>query len=154
MKKTGLFVWLLLAAKLQAFAAGAFDAVYQHPTHPNIYLSVHQNGNIVLVARYSVIPPLVTTVDTVAGKFTPSASNVWDVFNGTIDAYNSVLATGETNAGACIESMMMTFDANSVAVTPFGIDTTGAGRAQGLDCASVYIGKPVDFTQVVYPRVF
>ena len=50
-------VSFLLAFSIQSsLAAGPWDGIYQ--TGPMDYLSVHQNGNTVIVGQFSTAPPL------------------------------------------------------------------------------------------------
>lgn len=79
MNKTLIASLMTLSLVGTASGAGLYDAIYKHPTDPNGYLSVHQNGRNVILTSYTTISSSNVTFYSAIGNYIPSRMDVWDL---------------------------------------------------------------------------
>lgn len=127
-----------------ASGAGLYDAIYQHQNKPNLYLSVHQNADTLVVTRYETTPSekfwypfkevnLVTS---------PTKLNIWEVFSGKL-AGNTADLSGQSNYDWCTESMTLIFDSTGVAVEVTNISQRVAGQVYDVSCFAQFLRSPI-----------
>jgi len=133
---------LFFAGLTQAHAAGAYDGIYQNG---NVYLSVHQNGGIVIITRYVTIPTSGVTVSTSLGTVTPTTLNTWDLFNGPISG-NSANVSGLFVYNGCNISLNVTFGDTGLTSSLSAASQTASGAIAGLKCAA-FVGVNSVFTK-------
>lgn len=131
---------LLCLANSSAFCAGQYDGLYKDPNSPNLYYSVHQNAERLIVTGYDVIGPAGVTwsIDSV-GDFTPRRSDIWNLYFGTIQGNISNIA-GEVFFGACYLEARLEFDPAGAFVRVFYVNgyQTDEGRSQGANCSATF----------------
>ena len=127
----------LLALSSQiSLAAGPWDGIYQ--TGPMDYLSVHQNGNTVIVGQFSTVPPLGSIVNIGDGqRFFPPRADVWDLLSGELKGTSATL-TGEVSYGACHANYSISFRTGGAFIARNFFSNTEAGTAQGVDCDALF----------------
>lgn len=131
-----LVLFLLALSGQISLAAGPWDGIYQ--TGPMDYLSVHQNGNTVIVGQFSTYPPLGSTVNIGDGqRFFPPRADVWDLLSGELNGASAAL-TGEVSYGACHANYTISFRPGAAFVARKSFSNTEAGTAQGVDCAALF----------------
>lgn len=128
---------LILAFAWQSsFAGGLWDGIYQ--TGPMEYLSVHQNGNRLIVGLFSTTPPFGTTVNVGDGqRFFPQRADTWELLSGELEGASATL-TGEVSYGACQANYTMFFQPGGAFIARNFFTNTTAGTAQGVDCAALF----------------
>jgi hypothetical protein len=130
-------VSLLLAGLCESsLAAGPWDGIYQ--TGPTDYLSIHQNGNTVIVGQFSTFSSLGLNVDIGDGqRFFPQRADVWNLLSGELNGSSATL-TGEVSYGACLANYTITFQPGAAFIARNYFSNTQAGAAQGIDCAALF----------------
>ena len=119
-----------------AFAAGAYDGIYNVPNSP-LYISVHQNGNHVIAGQFYTVP----TQDLgVSGPGIPSNINLWDVFGGDI-AGNTVVVSGSAILNSCNISYRIEFDATGAYMKLIAASNTAFGNQIGMNCGALASGS-------------
>jgi hypothetical protein len=129
-----------------AFAAGAYDGIYNVPNSP-LYVSVHQNGNHIVAGQFYSVSKQELNLG--SDPQIPPTINLWDVFGGDISG-NTVTVSGEALLGACNLSYRLTFDASGMAMQLTAASNTAYGNQLGFNCAGLAAGS----TSVRATRVF
>ena len=143
MKNILLVSFMTLSLAGAASGAGFYDAIYKHPTDPNGYLSVHQNGRNVILTNYTTISSSNVTFYSSIGNYIPSRMDVWDLYTGTISG-NTAFVTGQAIYGACLLQMNFVFDSNGATANLLSASNTEAGNSQGMRCSDIpYYGPTV-----------
>ncbi|MBC7703395.1 MAG: hypothetical protein H7274_05560 [Rhodoferax sp.] len=150
----------LLAAMAAAFvttlatAAGPYDGIYNVPNTAE-FLSVHQNGNHVIIGGFSTVPASGVVFYLGDGQvFPPDRADNWELFSGDISG-STVVVTGEMAFGACEADKRLVFTGSAVVVTQLFIRTTPIGYRYGVSCPSYqnYFVSRLGITRT-YIRVF
>lgn len=141
MKK--LLAALLCAFAFSAYAAGQYDGIYQSTTSSDTYASVHQNGNVLIIALFDGMTSSGTTrFNTPFGSITPSRLDYWDLYQGTISG-SSAQIMGQTTFTGCNEIVSLEFDESGATATYQAFSNTAAGNRAGMQCGA---GVPIGTT--------
>lgn len=137
-----------------ATAAGPFDGIYSVP-NTSEFLSVHQNGNRVIVGGFSTIPASGITFFLGDGQqFPPERADLWELFSGDSSG-STVFVTGEIAYGACEADKRVEFNGSTAVVTQLFIRTTSVGFRYGINCPAYqdFLISRFGFTRT-YVRIF
>jgi hypothetical protein len=132
-----------------AFAAGPYDGIYQSTTDSNDYVSLHQSGNSVIIANFSVGAVTGVTLTGSFGTIGPRSLDTWELYQGTMTGTHGSIS-GEGPFRACNTSWSLDIDAAGNAnATLTGVARTASGTAQNVNCGiAISIGTVVKFNRV------
>lgn len=152
MKK--LFIALLFATlSFAAKSSGLYDAIYQHPINSNVYLTLIQNGNTVIVTRYQIVTPdhFYYPFEKRDYVTTPTQLNTWELFSGTI-VNNRAVVKGRSNYESCEEEIDLKFDASGVNVLTLNVKEFKEKQLFDISCFAIFLTTP--FSPTRYLRIF
>lgn len=128
---------LALFASSSVMAAGIYDGIYANQTAANEYLSVHTNGNQLIVTEYTAVTSNGSVAfSSVIGTIRPPAVPVWQLFNGPISGSTANL-TGQYPFNACAISLTLNFTNVGLTATINSATNTSIGAASGANCAAL-----------------
>ncbi|RUP24533.1 MAG: hypothetical protein EKK45_24225 [Curvibacter sp.] len=128
---------LALFASSSVMAAGIYDGIYANQTAANEYLSVHTNGNQMIVTEYTIVPSNGSVAFvSVIGTIRPPTVPVWQLFNGTVNGSTANL-TGQYPFNACAVSFTLNFTSVGLTATINSATNTAVGSASGANCAAL-----------------
>lgn len=130
-----------------ATAAASYAGIYQSTADSNSYLSVHQNGNGVIIANFNTIGAVGARQSTVLGSYQPARQDIWDLYQGTLSG-NQATLSGQLLFGACQASVSAVFTSTTVQLNLSGLSATTSGLSQGVNCGSSAIR-----TNTVYNKI-
>lgn len=131
---------LLLALVVGVFSPMVWAEVagiYVSPNDPSSIVTVHQNGNTLVVLQHTLMTPVYQGVDVGDGQqMLPVAPYSLTYLIGQLsaDGKNST-ALGSAAAGACSASYGLQFSEAGLRMNLQGIYQAAAGTQQGIDCA-------------------
>jgi hypothetical protein len=134
----------LLAASSAAMAAGGqFDGVYQNTINNQVFYSLHQNGNTLLMTTYTGTPTDGGVFFWYGGvRLFPPAIYQWEVQVGQIIGNRAVL-TGGTFMNACNVTIQLDMAPGFVTGRILSSSQTQLGATQGIPCGLLL---PAGFT--------
>ncbi len=129
-----------LAVGMSSTLAGAEVAgIYVLPSDLSTLVTVHQNGNTLMVLQHTPMTQVYQGVDVGDGQqVTPVAPYSLTYLIGQLSADGKgSTALGSAAAGACSASYDLQFSATGLRMNLQGLYQTSAGTQQGIDCAAL-----------------
>ncbi|MDH4464449.1 MAG: hypothetical protein QE290_10485 [Acidovorax sp.] len=145
MKKT-LFA-LAIAACGHAMAAGPYDGIYVNTSNQSEYVSVHTNGNQMVVTTYEILPASNIFFTSNIGTVAPRQVNVWQLLQGTING-NVVGLAGQAVFNQCNIRVTATFGGSDITAVVTSSSSSGAGFSSSINCGALVGGTPTRFSKI------
>ncbi|MBS4099289.1 MAG: hypothetical protein KGZ83_20960 [Sulfuricella sp.] len=135
MKKLLVATLVVLSTQVACADVGG---IYLSPDDPALVVTVHQNGNTLVVLQHNPVAAY-STIDLGDGQAAvPTLLNSLSYYVGQLSAdAKSSTVIGLAAAGTCGGVYQIQFSANALSMSLKGLQQTTAGTNQGIDCATL-----------------
>lgn len=145
--KSMLCVAALAACAASAMAAGPYDGIYADNSAANSYISVHTNGDQMIVTQYEVLPASGVLFTTPFGSVMPRQINTWQLLQGSLNG-NTATLSGQLLFNQCNVRLVATFTTTGLTANITGASSSGAGSSSTVNCPAITAYNPIRFTRV------
>lgn len=144
----------LVALAGMANAAGIYDGIYSNTAVANDYVSVHTNGNAVIVTEYTAVSASGVGFPSPIGLVPLTAVPVWQLLSGTING-NVMSLGGQLNWNSCQVTLTASFNGTglgSILHAAFNSSyQTALGASAAIPCGNLFNIYPNGLN---YVRIF
>lgn len=132
---------------MSAHAAGPYDGIYADSSAANSYISVHTNGDQMIVTQYEIVPASGVLFTTPFGTVTPRQINTWQLLQGTLNG-NTATLSGQLLFNQCNVRLLATFSTTGLTANITNASSSGAGTSSTVSCPAITAYNPIRFTKV------